>query len=341
MHGHVAGPLVHDLNVLVPGALGEIALDLELAKLGLVVGIRDGAWTKPVADREADVVRRHDLADLVPVRVEEVLLVMCEAPLRHDGAAAADDARDALGRPRDEAKQNARVDREVVHALLGLLDERLTEEVPRELLGPSSDLLECLVDRDGSDGDGAVAQDPLARLVDVVARTEVHHGVGAPAGRPHELLDLFLDARGHSRVADVGVDLHEEVATDDHRLDFGMVDVGRDDRPSTCDLITHELRCDHLRDVGTPGLARMLVMKVATLRTLLDGFAAHGLADGDVLHLRRDLAATRVVHLCDALSGAGATRCARALEGVGAVRLGDAAGFKLGRIPPRFNPRRA
>ena len=44
------------------------------------------------------------------------------------------------------------------------------------------------------------------------------------------LLDLLLDRGGDRRVADVGVDLHQEVAADDHRLALGMVDVGRDDR---------------------------------------------------------------------------------------------------------------
>ena len=38
---------------------------------------------------KADVVGGHDVADVVPMRVEEILLVMREAPLGHDAAAAA------------------------------------------------------------------------------------------------------------------------------------------------------------------------------------------------------------------------------------------------------------
>ena len=39
-----------------------------------------------------------------------------------------------------------------------------------------------------------------------------------------------------ARVADVGVDLDQEVAADDHRLALGVVDVRRDDRPAARDL---------------------------------------------------------------------------------------------------------
>ena len=54
--------------------------------------------TQAVADAEADVVGGHDVADVVPVGVEEVLLVMREAPLGHDAAAARDDAGHARAR---------------------------------------------------------------------------------------------------------------------------------------------------------------------------------------------------------------------------------------------------
>ena len=44
------------------------------------------------------------------------------------------------------------------------------------------------------------------------------------------------------RVADVGVDLHLEVAADDHRLELGVIDVGGDDRPAARHLAAHEAR---------------------------------------------------------------------------------------------------
>ena len=84
VHRDMAGTLIHDLDALGPGALGKFALDFQLAELGLVVRIGHRAGTEAVADREADVVGGHDVADVIPVGVEEILLMMREAPLCHD-----------------------------------------------------------------------------------------------------------------------------------------------------------------------------------------------------------------------------------------------------------------
>ena len=69
------------------------------------------------------------------------------------------------------AQQHAGVDGEVVDALLGLLDERVAVDLPGQILGPAADLLERLVDRHRADRHRRVAEDPLARLVDVLARS--------------------------------------------------------------------------------------------------------------------------------------------------------------------------
>ena len=90
------------------------------------------------------------------MRVRKVLAVVQQAKLRVDRAAAGHDPRHALGRQRHVAQQNARVDREVVDALLGLLDQGLAEELPGDVLDDAAGLLEGLVDRDGADGDRGV-----------------------------------------------------------------------------------------------------------------------------------------------------------------------------------------
>ena len=197
------------------------------------------------------------------MRVEEVLLVVRQAPLRHDRAAARHDAGDALRGQRDVAQQHAGVDGEIVDALLALLDERVAVDLPGEILGPAAHFLERLIDRHGADRHRRIADDPLARLVDVLAGREIHHRVGAPQGRPLQLLDLILDRRAHRGVADVGVDLDQEIAADDHRLELEVIDVRRDDRAAARDLGADE--------VGRQPFARR-----------------------DELHLRRDLAAPRV-----------------------------------------------
>ena len=170
-----------------------------------------------------------------------------------------------LRREVDEGQAHAGVDGEVVDALLGLLDQRVAEDLPGQVLGHAAHLLQRLVDRHGADRHRAVAHDPVARGVDVLAGGQVHHGVGAPADRPDQLFDLFLDAGGDGRVADVGVDLDQEVAADGHRLELGVVDVGRDDGAAARHLVAHELGRDDLRDARAQGVARQALLALGVL----------------------------------------------------------------------------
>jgi hypothetical protein len=99
-------------------------------------------------------------------------------------------------------------------------------------------------------GHGRVADDPVADVVDVAAGGEVHHGVGAVADGPDQLVDFFRHGGGDGAVADIGVDLHEEVAADDHRLEFGVIDVGRDDGAAAGDFLADEFGRDEIGDRG-------------------------------------------------------------------------------------------
>ncbi len=135
----------------------------------------------------------------------------------------------------------------------------------------------------------------------------VHHRVAAPADGPGHLLHFFLDAGTERGVADVGVDLHQEVAADDHRLALGVVDVGGDDGAAGGDLRAHEFGRDLLGHRLAEVLAGMLLE-----HHLGKAVALLVLADGDVFHLRRDDALARIVHLRDVLAGLGLAR--RVLE---------------------------
>ncbi len=189
-----------------------------------------------------------------------------QAPLRHDRAAARDDAGDAIGGERHVGQPHAGVDGEIVDALLALLDQRVLVAFPVELDGIAVHFLQRLVDRHRADRHRRIAQDPFARVVDVAAGGEIHHRVGAPADRPHHFLDFLLDRGGDGRVADIGVDLHQEVAADDHRLEFGVVDVRRDDGAPARNFTAHEFgrderghRAAELLAVGERGFARARV----------------------------------------------------------------------------------
>ncbi len=326
----MARPFDHRLHVVLPRHLRELAQRAQLGHLRVVVGVGQRARAQAVAQRERDVVRLHDLADLLEVREQEVLAAVRHAPLGEDRAAARDDAGAPARRQLDELGQHAGVDGEVVDALLGLLDQRVAKQRPAQLLGDAAHLLERLVDRHRADRHRAVAQDPVARGVDVGAGGQVHHRVGAPARGPYQLVDFLLDARRGGRVADVGVDLDQEVAPDRHRLEFGVVDVGRDDGAAARHLVAHELGRDALRDRGAARIAAQTLLALGVARVLGHPFVAAVLAQRDELHLRRDDAASRVVQLRHVASGDGAPR--RALQAVGlAAQRGDAGGNRTGR----------
>ena len=102
VHRHVARALDHRLHVVLPRHLRELAQRAQLGHLRLVVGVGQRAGAQAVAERERDVVRLHDLADLLEVREQEVLAAVRHAPLGEDRAAARDDAGAALRRQRHE-----------------------------------------------------------------------------------------------------------------------------------------------------------------------------------------------------------------------------------------------
>ena len=171
---------------------------------------------------------------------------------------------------RDEAFEDGGVDGKVIDALLGLLDEGVAVEFPSEAFDLAVHFFKCLIDGDGSDGDGRITNDPLAGGVDVFSGGKVHHGVGTPLGGPSHFFDFFIDGRGDGGVADVGVDFHEEIPPDDHGLDFWMVDVGRDDGTAAGDLGADELGSDKIWDLGSIALAGVLMVHHIT-RDLFHG----------------------------------------------------------------------
>src|SRR6185312_8125353 len=106
----MARPLDHHLAAMLPGDLGQLAQRLEFGELRPIICIRNGSWTKSIAQRKRDVILPHDLADLAEALIEEALLVMREAPFRQDRAAARDDAGDAVGGEMDVAEPDACMD---------------------------------------------------------------------------------------------------------------------------------------------------------------------------------------------------------------------------------------
>jgi len=242
------------------------------------------------------------------VGVEEVFLVVGQAPFGHDGAAAADDAGEAVGGEGHVFEAHPGVDGEVVHALFGLFNEGVAEHFPGEVFGLAVDLFQCLIDGHGADGHGGVAQDPLAGFVDVLAGGEIHQGVATPAGGPDHFFHFFLDRGRYRRVTDICIDFHAEVAPDDHRFQLRVVDVGRDNGPSGGHFTAHKLGGDEVGDVGAEGFPFVLAQQFAVAGVFAHFLQFQVFADGDEFHFRGDDPLAGVVHLADVLAGDGLAR---------------------------------
>jgi len=131
--------------------------------------------------------------------------------------------------------------------------------------------------------------------------------VSRPSGSaPGHLLDFFLDAGPERRVCDIGVDLHQEIAADDHRLGFRMVYVaGMMARPRATSSRTNSgvINSEHGAE-GRPDAGASITSESWS--------AALVLADGDELHLGRDYAAARIGIWVTFIAGLRASR--RALQ---------------------------
>jgi hypothetical protein len=97
---------------------------------------------------------------------------------------------------------------------------------------------------------------------------------------------------------------------DDHGLELGVVDVGRDDGPASGHLVAYELGRDGRGDGGPEGLARVLLRQ----RRAVEQLATLVLPDGDELHLGGHDALPSVVHLGDAPSWLRPTGCTHVVE---------------------------
>ncbi len=213
------------------------------------------------------------------------------------------------------------MDGEIIDALLALLDQRVLVALPVEFDRIAVDLLQRLVDRHGADRDRRIAQNPFAGVVDVAPGGEVHHRVGAPADCPHHFLDFFLHRRRDGGIADIGIDFREKVAPDRHRLEFAVVDVGRDDGAAARHLVAHEFWRDEERHRG----AKAFAVVMAFLRDVEHLFAPEIFALGDVDHFLGDDALFRPFELRDGRIARAAQRLWRIREIARQMFSGDVA----------------
>ena len=120
------------------------------------------------------------------------------------------------------------MDGHVIHALGRLLLDDLKHDLRGQILDPLYPG-HGLVNGYGAHRNRRVAQNGFADFVDFAAGREIHHRIGAVVYRGVQLLQLLFDVGADRRIADIGIDLAQRGHADGHGLDFGVIDVGRDD----------------------------------------------------------------------------------------------------------------
>ena len=193
LHRHMPWTFDHALHVMLPGDSGQLTKGFQLTELRCIVGVGDRTGTQAITQRKGHIIGLHDLADIVEVGIKEVFLMMCQAPFGHNGAATRHYSGHPFSRHRHITQQHSSMNGEVVHALLGLLNQGIAKNFPRQVLGDSIYFLQRLIDGDRTDGHRGVADDPLTGLVNIFTRGQIHHRIRAPANTPGHLLHLFFD----------------------------------------------------------------------------------------------------------------------------------------------------
>ena len=134
--------------------------------------------------------------------------------------------------------EQPRVNGHVVDALFCLREDRVDNSLLVEVVGAV--FCDDFIDGDGSDGDRACGDDGGTDEVDVSARAEIHDGIRSVADRLVEFAFFGLRAAGGGGVADIGVDLGQQLASDAHRDEVFVVDVGGDDNASVRNTLPDE-----------------------------------------------------------------------------------------------------
>ena len=89
----MTGTFNHHLYVTFPSAFCQLSQCAQFGELGFIIGVINRAGAKTIAQTERNVISPHNFADLIEMRVEEVLFMMGKTPLGHDRTAAGDDSR--------------------------------------------------------------------------------------------------------------------------------------------------------------------------------------------------------------------------------------------------------
>ena len=98
IHRHMARAFHHDLTTFLPSAASQFTENVQFCKLRFITGIGNRSWAKAVAETPRHIVFAEDIAEVLEVSVERILLAVRHHPASNKRTAAAHNARDPVHR---------------------------------------------------------------------------------------------------------------------------------------------------------------------------------------------------------------------------------------------------
>ena len=96
IHGHVAGAFNHDLYILRPCALCQLAKSNQLLNLRRIGCIRKAAGAASIPKAHGDIIFPTDIQNIIIMLIEGVFVSCHFHPCKHDGAAAGNNIHQTL-----------------------------------------------------------------------------------------------------------------------------------------------------------------------------------------------------------------------------------------------------
>ncbi|MNI42526.1 hypothetical protein D3C85_1365760 [compost metagenome] len=117
------------------------------------------------------------------------------------------------------------MDGKIIYALLCLLNKRIAEDFPGKVFCFSVYFFQRLVNRNRTNRHRRIADNPFAGFVDIFSGRQIHNRVSAPSTGPNGFFYLFFNGRSNCRVANISIDFHQEIPPNNHRFQFGVINV--------------------------------------------------------------------------------------------------------------------
>ena len=226
----MAGAFHHDLHILCPGPLGQLAQPHQLLDLAHVAAVGKTPGAAGVAQRNGHIILPADIQNFVKILVEGVFLPGHAHPREHQRAAPGDNVHlplvlfDLV----DGLAGDAAVQCHEVHAVLSMKPYHVNEILGGQGGEVTLVVDDAVVNRHGADHGRALGGELPAEGLGVAVGGQVHDGLGPHVDSRHDLLHfnvIVLAVPGH---AQIHVDLGAQHGADTVGVDAGMQLIGAD-----------------------------------------------------------------------------------------------------------------